>query len=245
MDLTRLGIKIGSAAHLSIPQLEKLKKEKSSPEHSDKSIQLSSPVEEIHKLASDFKWTEVRRRLKQNKRSATEHLHGVLIPAVLEMNRLVDRGTMSISQEHIFSALIKESLSQLTSKSKKYHGKSRVVMATPEGDYHELGILIAATIADLAGTERLLLGANMPKRDLAESCIKYKATHLILSSAVSRDEGAKEDWLSLVNFLDRTLPSTVALWVAGRNAAKHSVRLQRPFQYLTSFDEFSGALNDI
>jgi hypothetical protein len=120
-----------------------------------------------------------------------------------------------------------------------------MIFATPEGDLHDLGLLIASKLASFSGVDILFLGANMPKRDLAETCLRFKATHLVLSSTVSKEEGARSDFLQYLNFLDRNLPTPTAIWVAGRNTQKLRFSLDRGFKILHAFSDFEKELTHV
>src|SRR5690606_41128238 len=70
-------------------------------------------------------------------------------------------------------------------------------------------------------------GANMPKRELSETCLRFEASHLLLASTATRKQGAKEDLLEVVSFLDRNLPRETAFWLAGIGAECCPLSLKR------------------
>ncbi len=78
----------------------------------------------------------------------------------------------------------------------------------------------------------------MPQDELAAICVKYKATHLMLSSSIQKAKGEQTDFLQVLHFLDRNLRPDVAIWVAGRNVLRCPVGLARPFTIIRSFGHF-------
>jgi MerR family transcriptional regulator, light-induced transcriptional regulator len=248
-ELSERGIKIGQTARLSADELNELLAKTSTERYSPSPARRPSAARErtLARLfvASDlFDWDSVRIYLKPGEAGAEEHLHELLIPAALELNSRVDEGSFSIAHEHIFTALLKEAIAAIPNPKFKKRRHMRMVFATPEGDYHELGLIFAAKIAALAGADTLMLGPNVPKRDLGETCLRFDATHLVLSSSLSRQEGAKDDLLRYVNFLDRGLPARTRLWLAGRNAAVTPVKLERPVRLFESFEPFAAEINN-
>jgi methylmalonyl-CoA mutase cobalamin-binding subunit len=155
----------------------------------------------------------------------------------MEMNRRIGLNQFSISQEHILSALIKEFLSKVRAGESWNTGKSRFILATPEGDFHELGLLVAYTYLQVTGVNVLYIGPNVPKRDLCETVLRYGATHVLITSTLTRGEGAKEDIPTYLNFLDQHFPEKTAIWVAGRGLGALKLGLKRHLRFLTSFQD--------
>ena len=176
---------------------------------------------------------------------AEPFIQQTLMPLVGHMGYLVGEGQFTVAQEHILSALVKEQLVLMRAKSRKAKSESRLVMTTPEGDLHDMGIVISATLAAENSVKTLFLGPSTPKMDLCESCIRYKATHLLLASTVSEKEGAKESLYSYVNFLDKNLPKKVHILIAGRNTFEFKAKLERPVTYLKSMEEYIAYLKQL
>ena len=107
--------------------------------------------------------------------------------------------------------------------------KARLLVAAPEGDFHELGILSAHVLCSFMGIRSLFLGANSPKSEITDTAIRFRATHLLLGTTISRKEGAKEDLPSLIHFMDRNLPKHIALWIGGRNSSDFRAQPERSF----------------
>ena len=250
-DLTGRGHKISKIAKLNLSQLQLLVEDREllNVKNSASKVNKSSAkvkredFEAVIRFADQFKWDDLYVIITKKRKNLEPlmFVHEFLVPLIAEMIHQVERGALTIAQEHILSAIIKEQLALLRSKVANNRSKIRLIMASPEGDQHEIGLLIASTIAALHGIHVLYLGPHMPKRDFCEACMRYQATHALLVSTVSKSEGALEDIIDYLHFLDRHLVKSISVWVAGRNTLALSLSLNRDFKVLKSFDEFESA----
>lgn len=247
-ELIASGHRISDIAHLTLGDLKKLiaNNQPVRPEKSAKTEPLNF-LRTITDKAQLFAWDEIKVLLdKIRKNEKTEiFIRDVLMPLVGHMGYLVGEGQFTVAQEHILSALIKEQLVLLRAKSRKNKSQSRLIITTPEGDLHDMGIVISATLAADQAVHTLFLGPSTPKSDLCESCIRYKGTHLLLSSTVSEREGAKESLYAYINFLDKNLPRKVHFLIAGRNTANFNVKIDRPLTVLKTMNEFMEFLKKL
>ncbi len=246
-DLTGRGHKISKIANLNLNQLQALVEDRkllSKVKQPLKSKGKREDFEEIIKFADQFKWDDLYAIIttKRKHLKPLMFVHDFLVPLIGEMIHQVELGALTIAQEHILSSIIKEQLALLRSRAGNSKSRVRLIMASPSGDQHEIGLLIASTLAALHGIHVLYLGTQMPKRDFCEACMRYQATHALVVSTVSKAEGAFEDILEYVHFLDRHLVKNVSLWVAGRNTQALSLSLSREFKVLKSFDDYEAAL---
>jgi DNA-binding transcriptional MerR regulator len=248
-SLTQMGHRVGDIAELSLNELNQMLNQNLGERSSD-NTKLSPFVKEIVTKAKQFAWQDVRNLIlgkhkietQQSERSKPlSWVHSLIVPLLSEIGQQTDAGRLSIAEEHILSAIIKETLPfQFDKKPPKNMNGPRIVFAAPEGDYHDIGIAIAFYVAGSLGANTLFLGAHMPKTELAAVCVRYRATHLVLSSTSDKKDGAKDQYLKYLNFLDRNLNTKVTLWLAGRNSQKYKVLLKRPFRIIESFDAFEA-----
>lgn len=237
LALTRQGLRVSDIAKLSLTELNNLLIQGAVEKIA---IEVDPSVKKIMTKANQFSWHEVRTLIIQEKknRKPLNWVHNLIVPLLLEISRQVDAGHLSIAQEHILSAIIKESLAINTHRQPPTKSRLRIVLAAPEGDYHDIGLLIASQIANELRANTLFLGPHMPKSELASVCVRYNATHLLLSSTADKESGTKDDYLKYIHFLDRNINSKITLWLAGRNAQKHSASLARPYKIIDSFYSF-------
>lgn len=245
-SLTQLGHRVGDIAQLSLNELNQMLSQSLGDKNPGIS-NLSPVVDEIMTQVQKFAWQDVRMLILENhkieiqkkeKSKPLNWIHNLIVPLLSEVGRQADMGHLSIAEEHILSAIIKESLSFQSEIRPTNRKGPRIAFATPEGDYHDIGIAIGAYIANRLGANTLFLGAHMPKTELAAVCVRYRATHLVLSSTADRKDGAKDQYLKYLNFLDRNLNAKITLWLAGRNSQRCVASLKRPFRIFESFSAF-------
>jgi MerR family transcriptional regulator, light-induced transcriptional regulator len=243
-ELVKRGLRISEIANLSLPKLNRLLEgempEEAAPE------QNCSEVAEILKHTALQEWDELEIGLESAmaKRRPLQAIEEVVLPLLRDLGNGVAAGNISISQEHVLSAFLRQQLFRLCRPGKQ-KSETRLVLASPEGDFHDLGILVAHAMAMNLGLRSLFLGANSPKKDLCETAVRFGATHVVVSSTISRKEGAQEDLAAVVHFLHAHLPRKAAIWLGGRNAAGLQLEIPRQHQVFSSLKEFVAGLEEI
>lgn len=241
-ELTKRGERIGPIARLPMAQLSAMM------ESADLEIGNageSPEVDEALRLTALQKWEELESlfRLQGKKRSVRAVALDFVMPLLAGLSRLVGLGHLSIAQEHLLSSLVKDLLHGLRARAPAPHRTDRrFVIAAPEGDYHELGILLAHALVCQAGYRSLYLGPNSPKAEICETALQFGATHVVLGATVARAEGAQEALPSFLHFLDAHLPSKVTLWIGGREGARFHAHLARRHAVFSSIRELDTEL---
>jgi DNA-binding transcriptional MerR regulator len=240
--LTEQGSKISEIARLSVEQLEKKLLANSA----------SVPIQEANEkiptlllLVENHQWPELEESLEFYRATLATplFLHEIALPLMQQLSLRVASGRISVGQELVVSAMMKEKLYLAASRANNCHLSSfRAVLTTSTGDLHEIGLLVAYALARHAGVAALYLGPNTPKKELCETALRFKANLVILSSMFSKSEGATEELYSYVNFLDQHLPAETAIWLSGRAAQSFEARLSRPVQLLSTFEDLRKAL---
>ncbi len=208
-------------------------------------VHLGSLIEKILTHVSLQEWDKVEKELRHTlQREKPDTILTNLIATLLtEFSGRVNSGLISISQEHIFSGIVKQTLSAIQSNAKVRKHSMRFVIAAPEGDFHELGILTAHTLITQAGFRSVFMGANTPKRDLCEAALRTRASHIVVGSTISRKEGAREDLYSYLHFLDQHLSPKMTFWLGGRNTFS-SPLTSRSIKIFDSLKDLASSLRD-
>lgn len=118
--------------------------------------------------------------------SAREFIFDVALPALREVDAFGAKGKYSISQEHIVSTIIRDQLGQLNIPPIQSDGK-QVMIATPDGNIHELAIIFANMICKINRVATHYLGTSHPADSIAEVINVLKPKYLVLGVA-SYDE---------------------------------------------------------
>lgn len=240
-DLTRLGYKISDLADKDFVDLQimlgEMDQEKTDYQNSSKSIS------KIIHLANLFDWDGVFRLLSEHRLQADglRFIFDLVLPLLFQVNKQIQTGAFSISQEHILSALLRAEILLIKKTKKQKKSKVRLVMATPEGDYHELGLLIASVISAYYGLQTLYLGPNMPSRDLCEASLQFGATHVLLVATYQKNT----DLLKYAHFIDKNLNKKIEFWLAGPGFVKLQIEPQRSCKLFYNFNQFEDSILEI
>jgi len=101
-------------------------------------------------------------------------------------------------------------------------GAACLALATPAGELHELGILMAALCAQERGVRVLYLGPDLPADEIAAAALRARVQAVGLG-IVSLDPAAAAQE---VRALRQRLPRTVELWLGGAGSARLPRRLE-------------------
>lgn len=220
-ELLKRGHKISKVAPLPHIKLQNLfELSESAPNH-EGSEPIPKAVHEALELMALQKWSKLENLLaNQSSKDPSQLVYDFFLPLIKTLSIKVQSDFVSIAQEHILSSFLKEKIYSLLnefSKSKPSLPKSkhRIVLATPEGDYHEIGLLLAHLLIRAAGQTSLYVGPHTPARDLAETALRFEATHILVVSTVSKKQGARQDLLSYVSDLKNHLSSSMQILIAG------------------------------
>lgn len=90
-------------------------------------------------------------------------VNGILIPALEEVGRLYDRGTLYLPQLIAAAEAAKEAFAVLGEKfERKGAGRGKAVLATVKGDVHDIGKNICKVVLESYGFEVIDLGKDVP-----------------------------------------------------------------------------------
>jgi len=138
----------------------------------------------------------------------------VALPLVREIGERWANGQMGIAREHLASGILRSLLGSALQPTATSLLGPRIVFASPTGERHELGLLMAALTALGAGANALYLGAELPVEDLLGAVEDTDAAALALSLvAVPAAQAAR-----IVSALRGGLASEVHLWLGGAGA---------------------------
>ncbi|MGQ0794468.1 MAG: MerR family transcriptional regulator [Deltaproteobacteria bacterium] len=147
----------------------------------------------------------------------------VITPIMERIGERCRLGTLRIAHEHLASAVIRNFLGNLRSSIKTENRAPRIVIATPAGQLHDIGAIVAALIAASQGWRVTYLGANLPAEEIAVAVIKTKAKAAALSIVYPED-----DWRldSELRTLRQCLGNGISLFAGGRGARSYSGALE-------------------
>ncbi|MEJ2719788.1 MAG: cobalamin-dependent protein [bacterium] len=148
----------------------------------------------------------------------SEFRRGFIEPLLDEIGERWMHGELRIVQEHMASAVVKAFLEALRKRS--FDGsRPKIVVTTPAGQTHEMGALMAASVAEEAGWAAVYLGANLPADEIVEAARRLGARAVAVSVTYDggNDAPALEDEIRTIG---RSLGPEIALIVGGRAAER-------------------------
>ncbi len=226
IQLVNQGHGIGSVAKLSDLKLAKLARQDAKPAQRPAHNQIPALLVELEASLRKFDINHVSSLLEQ-KRVALGSRTFVLeiLSHVLNwMGRQVDLNVMSVAHEHALSAIVRDQIYQTLrygTVNVATPKAPRVVLATPEGDLHEFGILMAATLLSHYGVPIHLLGANLPANALALAAGAVHADVVILGNAPVPDNERRVTFTQYLIELHDTLPKNTVVWIGGAGKLPH------------------------
>ena len=125
------------------------------------------------------------------------------------------RGSLTVAQEHMVSALIRNLLGGLVRLYEPRRSGLRLLFGTPAGEQHEFGILCGAILAVAAGVESVYLGPNLPTPEIVSITNRLKPDALVLGVVAP---GYIPDVAGVLGFIGNQIPPETELWVGGRDA---------------------------
>lgn len=113
-------------------------------------------------------------------------VNGILIPALEEVGRLYDRGTLYLPQLIAAAEAAKEAFAVLGEKfERKGAGRGKVVLATVKGDVHDIGKNICKVVLESYGFEVVDLGKDVPYERVVEAVQRERPLCVGLSALMT------------------------------------------------------------
>ena len=147
----------------------------------------------------------------------------LVAPLLRELGDRWALGRSRICHEHMASAIVRTVLGGLVVSLPASDARPRIVVATPTGQLHELGALLAALLAGAAGWNVLYLGPNLPAAEIGEAVTRSAASAVMLSLLGTAKRETEVDLRSLV----RSLPGSVTLLAGGASATGSAALARR------------------
>lgn len=147
-------------------------------------------------------------------RSAHGLIEEVVAPMMVRIGEAWERGEISPAQEHLASAVVMRTLGWLLENCEPTGDAPRAVVATPAGQVHNLGALLAASTAAASGWRVTYLGGDLPAAEIARTAREVGARAIALSAVQPEASDLAEE----LEQLRAKAPEGVPLLVGGRAA---------------------------
>lgn len=147
----------------------------------------------------------------------------IVAPLLEEIGERWAHRDFGIAQEHVATNLIRNLLSSLFRLYPPDETAETIVMATPEGERHEFGILIGALIAATRGWRVVYLGVDLPAKEIVYTAKITKARVLALSVISQQTAQTAEELRAIAD----SLPAHTRVWIGGADAQNHRTLIEQ------------------
>jgi MerR family transcriptional regulator, light-induced transcriptional regulator len=222
------GRAIGDVAHLDVPSLEKLLAGTVSRDlaTTDAAPETRGWLQEVVQGIRRFDRAGVARLLGDALvgLGSRAFVHQAAAPLLREVGDGWKRGELSIADERLSTVALRNLLAGLV-QSRPRRGGPVIVLASPAGERHELGLVLTGLLALDAGLDVWHLGADLPAAEIVAAARRSNATIVGLSvvSGENRARAVRE-----VKAIQDGLPATTELWLGGGDARAVAARVE-PF----------------
>jgi methylmalonyl-CoA mutase cobalamin-binding subunit len=151
-------------------------------------------------------------------------LQQVIAPLAQTIGELWRDGAITAAHEHFASALIRVFLGRAGRPFAGLEDAPVLVVATPSGQLHELGALLAGAAAANLGWHVTYLGASLPAAEIAGAARQNRARAVVLSLVYPEDDARLEGELARLREL---LPPETVLLAGGRAMPAYREALEK------------------
>jgi len=146
----------------------------------------------------------------------------ILLPLQRRVGELWHEGRVNIAVEHYVTKITQQKLFAVMNQLPGNEYGPRVLIACPEGEWHEIGAQAVAYLASTRGCHVYYLGPNLPVSDLRALCERVKPDLVLLSLTEVRSDASATQLLRELESL--SVQWSVAIGGQGACAIEHLLR---------------------
>jgi DNA-binding transcriptional MerR regulator len=140
----------------------------------------------------------------------------VALPLLQRVGEGWHEGRYAVAQEHLVSAELRSLIGALARLHAAPGSAPRLLLATPPGEQHELGTLVAALVASGSGFMTFYLGPGLPAGEVVSAARRVAPRAVVLGYTGAE---AAPAGLAALAEVALSLPSAVECWIGGAGAA--------------------------
>lgn len=140
-------------------------------------------------------------------------LENILGPLLIDIGLAWRDERLRIHEEHLFSETVQQTLRIIINHLPVTSPKPHILLTTPEGELHGLGLLIVESVLALEGVKVTSLGINTPCADIVIAAEQLNVDAVIVSMTSNyKNEKQRSD---VLRDLRKRLPKNIALVAGG------------------------------
>lgn len=124
-------------------------------------------------------------------------------------------GGLGVHEEHLYTASVRRIMQVRVAQVRVPPHAPRIVLTTPPGELHELGVLMLLAALSARGAECIDLGVQTPAESVVNAVRKWDVSVVCISIGISFPAATA---LAYVTALRSLLPADRHLWVGGQGA---------------------------
>lgn len=159
----------------------------------------------------------------------------IFLPLMSQVGQLVFHAKMDIAQEHALTALIRSHLLDIFFQTRRLRSyrrnnqpenlKKSIIVSTPEGDIHEIGILAASILCADAALDVTYIGPNMPANPLGKVAKLLNVDVVMIGLSPLPPGTTPQSASEYLVELTSNLPDACELWLGGMLPSKAELTL--------------------
>ena len=174
-----------------------------------------------------------------------EFIFKIVLPVMHEIEKLALKGIYSVTQEHIISTIVRDQLGQIN-LANEGPNHDRFALATPEGNLHELPIMIAEIICNANRFSTNFLGASHPAECLSEAVNALKCKTIVIGVISSAQWNYEKNIVPYLESMDKYLKNSVKVILGGgREVDFPEFKNIENVKVVKSFEDFDKMLIEI
>ena len=216
VSLIEQGHTISSLARHSLQELRSLLVVKNGENSESDRMFTSLEIKKLVQHLANFNIDQVASGMQYLRLSlgVKEFIFKIVLPVIHEIEKLALKGIYSVTQEHIISTIVRDQLGQIN-LANEGPNHDRFALATPEGNLHELPIMIAEIICNANRFSTNYLGASHPAECLSEAVNALKCKTIVMGVISSAQWNYEKNIVPYLESMDKYLKNNVKVILGG------------------------------
>lgn len=247
--LIAAGWRISDVADKRLPQLRELNRRELAARSENAPLQEHEPSASAYRdraldavLNLDAKHLDSILKEAMFTQSPIDFREKTLVPLLTAIGALWRSGEIRVVHEHLASAIIRTFFDSMNHRSPGT-GRPGILIATPSGQLHEFGALMAAAAVDEIGWRAEYFGPNLPAGEIAAGAAALDIRAIAVSAIVTNDDAAL---MAELREIRRLVAPDIVLLIGGKAVAGLSPMLSEiGWVYLANYKELQEYLEQL
>lgn len=209
----------------------------------DGHFNLETELDQAMQYVYDMQTSHLEYQMRQiySRAGLDELIDHFVVPLLQAIGEAWMNGDLKVANEHLATAVIRNYIQNLMTSSQVKPIKSKMIFTTLPGHTHELGSLMAATIAASMAVQPLYLGPNTPIDEMVRLVWEDPTLSAVVISVILPEQ--TDVSYEMIRELRRKLDSEKRVIIGGLPMARFADDLKnQQVDYVKNFMEFKNIL---